>query len=131
MPNGVFRPVAKTCTCSGLPPAVIPRKTLMSPPLVSARKKSPLGAVRMIRGLFRPVAYCSTLKPLGASGHAFWGRATTLGPAVADCVAYGSGRSSTLIWRVVPGFSKRWWGNGGGGGGPGDFWGAVGGGGGG
>ena len=87
MPKGVFSPVAKTCTCAGLPSLVIPRNTLMSPPLVSARKKSPLGAVRMMRGLFSPVAYCSTLNPWGAFGQASAGRATSLGPLVADSVA--------------------------------------------
>ena len=73
MPKGVFRPVAKTCTCSGLPSLVIPRKTLMSPAVVSARNISPLGALRRIRGLVSPVAYRPTLKPSGALGHAFSG----------------------------------------------------------
>ena len=65
MPKGSFKPLAKTAICSGLPLLVIPRKTLTSPALVSATKMSPLGAVRMIRGLSSPVAYCSTLKPAG------------------------------------------------------------------
>ena len=65
MPNGSFRPLAKTAICSGLPLLVMPRNTLISPAWVSATKKSPFGAVRMIRGLSSPAAYCSTLKPCG------------------------------------------------------------------
>src|ERR1700680_830668 len=89
----------------------------MRPAVLSARKMSPLGAVRNKRGLSRPVAYCSTLKPAGAMGHTFAGRATTSGPFSADFVAYGSGRSFTVIFRVVPGFSYRKSANGGCGGG--------------
>jgi hypothetical protein len=66
-----------------------------------------LGAVRINRGLLRPVAYNSTLKPLGAFGQAFSGRGTILGAPEADCVANGAGRSLTVIRRVAPGFSKR------------------------
>ena len=43
---------------------------------------SPLGAVRMRRGSRKPCAYISTLKPLGAIGHAPSGRGTTLGAVV-------------------------------------------------
>ena len=72
MPKGWFRPVAKISDCSGLPSAVIPRKTRMLPGSLSATKKSPFGAVRIRRGLSSPVAYCSTLKPGRTCGHAFF-----------------------------------------------------------
>src|ERR1700686_3391529 len=85
--NGMFKPVAKTFICSGLPSAVIPRKTLMSPALVSARNISPLGARRITRGLVNPVAYNSTLKPGGAFGQVVCGRGTIFGPFVAELVA--------------------------------------------
>jgi len=38
----------------------------------------------------------------GPTGHAFSGRATRSGPLFADCVAYGCGRSFTVILRTVP-----------------------------
>src|ERR1700733_13966564 len=105
MPKGVFRPVAKTCTSLGFPSGVMPRKILMSPAVVSARNISPLGALRRIRGLVSPVAYRPTVKPSGALGHAFSGRGTTVGPPTADFDAYGAGRSLSVMWRIVPGFS--------------------------
>src|ERR1700730_15732400 len=89
----------------------------MRPAVLSSREMSPCGAVRNKRGPSRPVAYCSTLKPAGAMGHTFAGRATTSGPFSADFVAYGWGRSSTVIFRVSPGFSYRKSANGGWGGG--------------
>src|SRR4029077_7162679 len=92
---------------SGLPSLVTPRKTLIWPLLLSARKMSPLGAVRINLGLSRPVAYCCTLNPVGAFGHASPGRATNCGPLFADLVAYGAGRSCAVIWRTFPGCSKR------------------------
>ena len=54
-----------------------PRRTFTSPALLSARKRSPLGAVRIRRGSVKPCAYISTLKPAGATGQAFAGRAMT------------------------------------------------------
>ena len=54
--KGRLRPVANACTCCGLPSAVMPRKILISPASLSATKKSPFGAVRMVRGLSKPVA---------------------------------------------------------------------------
>src|SRR6267143_295656 len=103
--------------CSGLPSLVIPRKTLILPLLLSARKKSPLGAVRINLGLSSPVAYCCTLNPAGAFGHASSGRAINRGPLFAESVAYGAGRSCAVILRIFPGCSKRKSVNGGGGGG--------------
>ncbi len=80
MPYGSLNPLANVATCCGLPSAVIPRKTLMSPASLSATKKSPLGAVTIKRGLFRPLAYSWTVNPGGAVGHALLGRLTTSGP---------------------------------------------------
>src|ERR1700686_2902587 len=97
MPKGRARPVAKTLVSFGLPSVVIPRNTLIFPLLLSARKKSPLGDVRISRGLSSPVAYCCTVNPFGAFGHASSGRATNLGPLLAVSVANGAGRSSVVI----------------------------------
>ena len=105
MPKGSFNPLAKSATCSGLPVLVIPRKTLMFPALVSATKKSPFGAVRIMRGYSRLPAYSSTLKPSGTFGHAPSGRATTCDPFSAEGVTKGAGRSFKVILRVFPGFS--------------------------
>src|SRR5580692_2766507 len=105
MPYGRLRPVAKTVVSFGLPSAVMPRKILILPLLLSARKKSPLGAVRISRGLSRPVAYCWTENPAGALGHASAGRATSFGPLLEVSVAYGAGRLSGVILRTVPGSS--------------------------
>ena len=107
MPKGRFSPVAKVSVCSGFPSAVIPRKTSISPLLLSATKESPLGAVRINRGSFKPVAYSSTLNPGGTCGHAFSGRGTSLGLLPAEFVAKGAGKSFNVILRTVPGFSKR------------------------
>src|SRR5579872_2794733 len=107
MPYGRFSPSAKTDICSGFPSLLMPRNTRISPAPLSARKMSPFGAVLSNRGLFSPAAYNSTLNPFGAIGHAFAGRATTSGAFSADDVAYGGGRSFTVIFRVVPGFSYR------------------------
>src|SRR6266550_1409714 len=117
MPKGRFRSVAKTAVCSALPASVIPRKILISPAILSARKMSPLGALRISRGSCRPEAYSSTLKPGGTCGHAFAGRGTILGALPDEGVASGGGRSFTLIFRVLPGFSYRKSVKGGGGGG--------------
>src|SRR5205807_1247063 len=106
MPKGNFKSLTKVAICSGLPWVVRPRNTLMSP-VFSATKKSPLGAVRIKRGSLSPAAYCSTLKPGGTRGHAFSGRATTLGPLPAEGVARGDGKSFRVILRDLPGFSKR------------------------
>src|SRR5579862_4922101 len=85
----------------------MPRKTTMRPGSLSAKKISPLGAVLSQRGLSRPEANNSTLKPAGAIGKAFGGRATTCAPFCEDSVAKGAGKSFTVILRIVPGFSKR------------------------
>lgn len=76
-----------------------------------------VGAVRISRGLSSPVAYCCTLKPAGAFGHASRGRATSCGPLAAESVTYGAGRSCTVILRKFSGSSKRKSVNGAGGGG--------------
>src|SRR5579864_628967 len=85
----------------------MPRKMRILPALLSARKMSPLGAVRSSRGLSRAAANCSTLNPAGATGHAFSGRATRSAPLSDDFVSYGWGRSLTEIFRTVPGLSYR------------------------
>src|ERR1700733_11158666 len=79
----------------------------MRPGSLSARKISPFGAVRSNRGLSNPPANSSTLYPAGATGHAFSGRATSSAPLFEDLVSKGSGRSLTVIFRIVPGFSYR------------------------
>src|SRR5208282_608353 len=101
----------------GLPSRVIPRNTRIFPLLLSARKTSPLGAVRISLGLSSPVAYCCTLNPAGAFGQAPCGRGTTCGALPAESVAYGAGRSCAVILRIFPGSSKRKSVNGGCGGG--------------
>jgi len=68
---------------------------------------SPLGAVRIHRGSSNPDANISTLKPAGATGHEFSGRVTSSAPLFAEFVANGAGKSFAVIFRVVPGFSKR------------------------
>src|SRR3984885_11615689 len=85
----------------------MPRNTRIFPLSLSARKTSPLGAVLINLGLSNPVAYCWTVNPVGALGHALRGRATTLGPLLAVSVAYGAGKSWTVILRLFPGSSKR------------------------
>src|SRR3974390_1529810 len=85
----------------------MPRKTRICPAPVSARNRSPFGAVRIRRVSFNPLANCSTLNPSGALGQAFAGRATRFGPLSADSVAKGFGRSCTMILCVRPGSSAR------------------------
>src|ERR1700730_3255026 len=85
----------------------MPRKTVTSPVRLAATKKSPLGAVRIRRASPRSVVYCATLNPSGTFGHAFSGRGASLGLLPADCVAKGSGRSPSVILRILPGAAKR------------------------
>jgi len=68
---------ANTSECSGLPSALMLRKTRISPVRRSATKKSPLAAARIKRGSLRPEAHNSTLNPAGTCGHAFSGRGTS------------------------------------------------------
>src|SRR5258708_3563367 len=96
MPNGCFNPVTKVAACSALPSLVTPRKTLISPALISAKKTSPLGAARNSRGSSRPVAYNSTLKPGRTLGIAPAGRGYGTGKLFADFVVKGAGRSLTV-----------------------------------
>src|SRR5262249_48942216 len=101
MPKGAFRPVAKIEVLWALPSSVIPRNTLIWPGRLSARNRSPLGAVRMSLGLSSPEAYSATLNPAGACGQAVAGLATSLGMSATDGVACGGGRSEGLIlWTV-------------------------------
>src|SRR5215831_11948833 len=103
MPNGWFKPVAKVAMAWGLPSSVTPRNTLIRPARLSARNRSPLGAVRMRRGLSSPDAYSATLNPAGASGQAAAGLSTSLGESATDGVAYDGGRSEVVILWTVPG----------------------------
>ena len=103
MPKGSVQAAGENRHLLGLAVAGDAAEDPMSPALVSATKKSPLGAVRIMRGLSSPAAYCSTLKPAGTCGHAPSGRATTLGPLPADGVAKGAGRSFSVILRTCPG----------------------------
>src|SRR5258708_7270938 len=96
MPNGCRNPVAKVAACSGLPSLVKPRKILISPLSLSARKTSPLGAARNSLGSSRPVAYSSTLNPGRVLGIASAGRGYGWGKLLADFVAFGGGKSATV-----------------------------------
>ena len=98
-------PVAKSSLVSALPSPSASRRSLMRPGMLSATKMSPLGAVTILRGLRKPVAYSDTWKPLGARGIAPSGRLTSLGKLLADGVSNGLGRSSTVILRRTPGAS--------------------------
>src|SRR5215472_1827137 len=103
MPKGRVRPPAKTETSTGLP-SLLPRKILTSPfaptgppngfeeaGKLSTTKRSPLGAVRIWRGVLRPVAYSSTLNLGGACGKTPSGRGTRRPKFAADLVAKGFG----------------------------------------
>lgn len=87
MPNGLFSPLANTADFSALPFASIPRNNWILPAPFNAANTSPFGAVRSRRGPGTPLAYCSTLNPAGAFGHASAGRATIRAPLPADDVA--------------------------------------------
>src|SRR5208283_435260 len=102
MPYGRSSPVAKVSVCPGFPLAVMPRKIVISPLWLCARKISPLGAVMILRGSSRPVANNSTLNPVGACGQAFFGRSTTLGQFDEELVALGAGRSFAVILCTAP-----------------------------
>src|SRR5437773_9433738 len=95
----------------------MPRNTRIRPACVSARKMSPLGAIRSNRGLFSPDAKRFTWNPAGAIGHTSAGRDTSSAPLTDDFVTNGCGKSLTVIFRIVPGFSNRKSVNGAGGGG--------------
>src|ERR1019366_4218698 len=47
-----------------------------------------------------------TLKPFGATGHAFAGRGTTVGPLSTDCSGAGPGRSAAVRRHRMPGDSQ-------------------------
>src|SRR5271156_6201209 len=111
MPNAAGRLAYTDDTC-GLPSAVMPRKIRTAPAPVSAMKMSPFGALRICRGVSRPLATkLSTLKPAGAFGMAFSGRLPGL-PKPADTYilirgsidgGFGCGRSWAVILRAKPG----------------------------
>src|SRR4051795_743858 len=66
---------------------------------------SPLGAVRRKRGSRNPEAYSSILNPGGTWSLASLGRGTSRGELLAERVAPGGGRASTVIFRRTPGAS--------------------------
>ena len=68
---------------------------------------SPFGAVARARGSLNPDANSSTWNPGGTCGDAPAGRATTRASLLAERVAYGAGRSSTVILRRTVGASAR------------------------
>src|SRR5229473_3355814 len=105
MPNGLFNPEANTSFTSALPAPSAARKTRTSPALLSAIKRSPLGAVRMRRGFERPPRNSSTLKPSGTCGQASAGRLTSFGPLTTESVAKGFGKSAMVTRRRTPGRS--------------------------
>ena len=105
MPNGWCRPSAKTDVCCGLPSAPTPRKTGSCPSGFRPGRCRRWARCASGAGLSRPVAYSSTLNPLGACGQALAGRATTLGPLSTDFLGRGAGRSAAVRWRRVPGDS--------------------------
>src|SRR6266852_4830568 len=105
MPNGLFNPEANTSFTSALPAPSAARKTRTSPALLSAIKRSPLGAVRMRRGFERPLRNSSTLKPSGTRGQASAGRLTSFGPLTTESVAKGFGKSAMVTRRRTPGRS--------------------------
>ncbi len=72
-----------------------------APASVAADRNPYAGQADAVRA--GPVVF--TGKPGGALGQRLCGLATTFGPFFADSVAYGSGRSFRLMWRLVPGFS--------------------------
>ena len=64
----------------------------MLPGMLSATKRSPLGAVTITRGLRSLVANSVTLKPSGALGQAPSGRGTTLRSVVDRLGLIGRGK---------------------------------------
>ena len=69
---------------AGLAVGVMPRMTMIFPGELSARKMSPLGAIRIRRGFSKPVANCSTLKPGRVWGHTPSGRGAIAAALLAD-----------------------------------------------
>src|SRR5229473_3600181 len=102
MPNGRLNPVAKVDVCSALPSLPTPRKTLISPLLISAKKTSPFGAARNSRGSSKPAAYNSTLNPGSALGIASAGRGYGSGKPFADFVARAEAGLSPLPCEWCP-----------------------------
>jgi hypothetical protein len=103
IPNGSLRPLAKIWFLDGFEAPSAARNTRMSPASVSATKISPFGATRSTRGLFRPSANKSILKPSGTFGTAERGRGTTREALLADAVAPGFGKSAGVMSLTVPG----------------------------
>ena len=87
MPNGSFRPLAKTAICSGLAGAADSAEHFDVAGLGLGHEKVAVGGGANDPRIASPAAYCSTLKPAGTCGHAPSGRATTLRTIAADGVA--------------------------------------------
>ncbi len=86
MPNGADRPLAKTTFFASFPSSP-GRRMRIRPAEVSAMKRSPLGAARMIRGSDSPSAKSSTVNPSGAFGFAPAGRPVSRGGLLAERVS--------------------------------------------
>ena len=108
MPYGRLRFEAKTSGFAGAPPAPA-RNTSTRPAPLSARKMSPLGATRRVRGCLNPPANTCTAKPSGTFGSAPCGAFTTFTVRPTDFSASvpvgGAGKSEGLMWRRTPGAS--------------------------
>src|ERR1035441_5038283 len=123
MPKGWSSPVANFSIWAALPLGPSPRSTNKVPAPESLRKRSPLGAVRMRRGIVNvpllrtitfllsarcmgaesPPAYRVTLKPAGAIGQASAGRGITWGVLLTASSGLGWGKSARVILRRTPG----------------------------
>src|SRR5436190_22669040 len=97
MPKGRFKLCAKIRFSDGVSAPSFARKTRRRFCEVSETKISPFGATRTIRGLVMPDANCFTANPGGTDKLAFAGRETTVGKLPAEGVAYGAGKSATVM----------------------------------
>src|SRR5512147_679564 len=98
MPNGRFRPEAKTKRSVALPLLRRSRKTIRRRERESARKTSPLGASASQRGdSSPPSAQVLISKPGGRLSLALAGLGTTRGGLVELEVAFGGGSCEGLI----------------------------------
>src|SRR5580658_6020296 len=107
MPNGPVKPSAKLVTLFALVPSAEGRMTLMRPAAVSARKISPFGATRMVRGACRLLANTLTTKPAGTCSFARCGLGTILERLAFEGVSNGGGKFATLTRCTRPGASCR------------------------
>ncbi len=105
MPNGRFRPCAKTSTLAAVVPSAEGRRTFTRPVCVSVSRMSPFGAKRIARGACTLLVNTSTLKPSGTDSFAFAGLSTSFGKLAAEGVSNGTGRLATSMRCTRPGTS--------------------------